>query len=314
MFQVLIEALIDTLKIAPVLVIIYILIEFLELKTTFKVRSGKVLKGRFAPVAGAAAGLMPQCGFSVMATDMYAKRYLTIGTLLAVYISTSDEAIPILLSDLSNINKLWPLLLIKFVLAVFIGILADIILGSRKKLNEPEIIKQNKKYTIAKNSNIKIEEKAEIKKEHNCNDENCSCNTNNKDKTAFNTFFFHPLLHSLKILLYILIINIIFGFLIYFVGQDAITGFLAGSKLFQPVLTALIGLIPNCASSVIITQLYVIDAINLGSVLSGLIVNAGIALAVLFKLNKNLKENLVITGSLFLISVLTGIIVTLVIV
>ena len=140
MGEVLLDALLDSLKILPFLFLVYVLIEILETKTSAKLKSGRALRGGFAPLLGAGIGLVPQCGFSVMATNLFAKGYLSVGTLLAVYISTSDEAIPILLANPAGWSKLWPLLLAKFAAAVAVGYGAYLVCGGKKTLEETAAI------------------------------------------------------------------------------------------------------------------------------------------------------------------------------
>ena len=292
--DIILDALIDALKLLPFLFLIYILIEIIEVKYMSSFKTNKMLKGKFAPLLGASVGLVPQCGFSVVATGLFSARAITLGTLFAVYIATSDEAIPILLANPNTISKLIPILSIKFVFALFMGYLIDFIL--RKKQ-----LKINKEC----NDNIAVE----------CNPNNVGCchhNLEEPEEKKFDKYFLHPLIHSLKIFVYILIINLVFGFMLSWIGEDNLGAFLSNGSWWQPFLTGIIGLIPNCATSVIITQLYVFDGINLGSAITGLSVNAGVAIAVLFKSNKNMKENFMIIGVLYFSSVLLGEIITII--
>lgn len=287
MWDVVLDALKDTLKVMPFLLLSYLIIEIIEGSTRLHFSNNKLLRGKFAPLVGAGVGIVPQCGFSVLATDLYSKKYIKVGTLLAVYIATSDEAIPMLVSNFDAIGKLWPLLICKLVLALVVGYFCELFI--KEKLND------------------KPAETEETEEEI----DGC-CKHHIGAKSKVKTYVWHPLKHCLKISAYILIVNLIMGFAVYYAGEERLMTFLMSSSLAQPFIAGLIGLIPNCASSVIITQLYIMDGLSLGSAVAGLSVNAGIAVAVLFKLNKNLKANLLLVGSLYLIGSLAGMLITLI--
>ncbi|NCB48398.1 MAG: hypothetical protein EOM55_02060 [Clostridia bacterium] len=285
--EVLLEAVLDSLKMLPVIVLCYILIELLEDKVLKKYKSSKLLNGKFAPVFSAGFGLIPQCGFSVVATDLYSKRIITIGSLMAIYLATSDEALPILLSNPDRYVDMILILSIKFIYAVLIGITLDAIF--RRRITP--IFKENG---------------ANGHQESVCG---CCQHHLEDGKKTVKEILIHPLIHSLKIFSFILIINIIFGLLIFYVGEDNVKNFMLSFGFFQPFLVGLVGMIPNCSASVLITELFIIGNISLGSCIAGLSVNAGIALILLFRLNKKLKENILIAISLYVLGVLLGIIV-----
>ena len=289
MGEVLLDALLDSLKILPFLFLVYVLIEILETKTSAKLKSGRALRGGFAPLLGAGIGLVPQCGFSVMATNLFAKGYLSVGTLLAVYISTSDEAIPILLAN--------------FAAAVAVGYGAYLVCGGKKTLEETA--------TIADAS----EDKKDIddeQAEKESDDIGCCHHHIEKRHNFWQNYVFHPMVHSLKIFAFILIVNVLFGLLLFYTGEQWLHNVLAGTGYFQPFIAGLVGLIPNCASSVVLTELYITEGLTFGSAFAGLSVNAGIALTVLFKQNKNLKQNLLIVVSLYLLSTALGLVIDLI--
>ncbi len=270
----------------------HVLIEVYEYRAGSKLKVSKLLSGNAAPLLGAAVGLIPQCGFSVVSTKLYANKNIKLGTLLAVYIATSDEAIPILLSNPKAAIKLVPLLLLKFALALIAGYAVNLIL--------------RKKATVVSLNEM------EIKNDTGCHGHEIGGEHAHKDnKFDWDKFVFHPIIHSLTILAYIFAVNLILGAVFEFAGQERISYLLEQAKFAQVPLAALIGLIPNCASSVIITQLYAVGSLSLGACLAGLSVNAGIALAVLFKENKNFKENILIVAGLYLFSVAAGIIISL---
>lgn len=323
----------------PWLLISYILIEVIEYFSARKMQHSKLLSGKWATLFGAGFGLVPQCGFSVVATDLFASRKIKIGTLLAVYIATSDEAIPLLIVNPDKALSLIPLLLIKFFAAVIIGYLVDLIF---KKANEKHLnIKNNIETKSIQNSNAQIistshdeepghnEEHLEDNHKHieeshkhehleeqieNPHHKGCCGHhiEDNSKKAKAKQFLLHPLIHTLKIFAFILIINIIFEGLVKLVGEDSIKSFLLSSKVFAPLLSALVGLIPNCASSVLITELYTIGGIGFGAYVAGLIVNAGIGFIILFKQNKNIKQNFAILGSMLAIGITIGYIIQLI--
>ena len=295
--HVLFHALIDTAKLLPILFVVYLLIELLEYKNIFKFEKSRMLQGKASPVMGALFGSVPQCGFSVISSELYGKRKISIGALIAVFIATSDEAIPLMLSNYKAIPSLLLLLGVKIVFAILIGYLAILLYGKIFK-NKPEITLKNHE-----ENHEHHEEHDEHDDEHDEHPVHACCH---HDLTDHKFDWKHPLVHCLKITLYILIFNIIFGLIVLLVGEDNLISFLGTNHLLQPILAVLIGLIPNCVSSVILTELYLAGGLTFGSIVAGLSVNAGLGLIVLFKENKNKKENLFIVLSLIIPSLLFG--------
>ena len=277
MWDIILDAFLDTLKVFPFLVIIYILIEFLEHRTTFA-HNKKILQGNLAPLIGSATGLIPQCGFSVMAAKLYDRGLIRTGTLLAVLLATSDEAFIILLSSGEKAAAIMPIVAIKLLVGVSIGYLVNFLLSGEK-------LAQDSPEEIAAYS---------CGREHG--------------ESEFKVFFLSPLLHSLTIALYILLVNLIFGLIIYAAGEDAISATMIGGIYFQPFITGVIGLIPNCASSAIITETYIRQGITFGSCVAGLCANAGLGLVVLFKNTKKIKRNILFVLTMYVISVVTGVV------
>lgn len=296
----LLHALLDSLKVFPFLILLYIIIEVVEEKVSTSKHFVKYTNGKYATVVGAGLGLIPQCGFSVVASDLYSKRYIKMGTMLAIFIATSDEALPIILSNPEKAYLIFPLLAIKFVYALIVGYGVDFVANLIYK-----------KKTV-----VEIVPPAEHEHEHEDTHEDeisgcCGHNVEGKRNTL-KKFFVHPLVHSLKIFVYIFIVNAVLEVLIHYLGEEAIVNFMQSVTYLQPLIVPLVGLIPNCASSVLITQLLIIDGITFGSAVAGLCVNAGIGLAVLFKQNKNIKQNLSVLAILYLSSVALGYIITLI--
>lgn len=318
----------------PFLFVSYVLIEIIEHYSASKLKHSKLLSNRWCTLFGASFGLIPQCGFSVVATDLFAQRKIKLGTLLAVYIATSDEAIPLLLASPNKAFALIPLILIKFLVALMVGYLVDLLFNTYNQKRLTTIIEANNKNESELEEHKHEHDNTEQEHKHNKHPEEehhehektlseqsseihtgCCGHHINEDNTKHNKmkqFVIHPLIHTLKIFAFIFVITFIFEGLIEWLGEDKITGFLKNSKGFAPLVSALIGLIPNCASSVVITNLYSIGGIGFGSLVSGLIVNAGIAFMVLFKQNKNMKENFAILGTMMAIGIAVGYIIQLI--
>lgn len=273
MIDVFLDALLDTVKTLPFLLGAYLLIEFLEHKASGKLTGALSRLGPLGPLGGAALGLVPQCGFSVAAANFYAGRLITPGTLLAVFLATSDEALPILISQPGALPDLLLLLGVKLVSGTVFGVLADILW---KRLRHTE----------------NQEPFSDL-----CRD--CDCEHQGIFKSA--------LIHTLRIALFLFIINLLLGGAIHMVGEDAISRLLLSGSVFQPLLAALIGFIPNCAASVILTELYLSGSLSFGAAAAGLCTGAGVGLAVLFKANRHPKENFLLAAMLYVAAVVTGI-------
>lgn len=276
MLHVLEHTLIDTIKLLPFLFLAYLVIELIEQKAGDKTTHIIKKAGRFGPVLGSLLGVVPQCGFSAAASNLYAGKIITMGTLIAIFLSTSDEMLPILISEAVPAGIIAMILGIKVAIAIVVGMIVDLIF--RKKENE--------------------EAKEEIHKL--CDEEHCHCEEHGVIRSSIK--------HTLQIFLYILIISLILNLIIYFIGEENIAKLVLNVPVLGPVISSLIGLIPNCASSVILTQVYLENIISIGSMIAGLLVNSGIGILVLFRVNKSKKENFTILGILYLVGVISGII------
>ena len=272
---------IDSIKLLPFLFLTYLLMEYLEH------RSGdvaeRVLKrsGQFGSLIGSSLGLLPQCGFSSAAAGLYGARVISLGTMLAVFLSTSDEMIPIFISHNLSISVIIKILFVKFVIALLVGISVDLIIK-----------------TLYKKKSLKQESKIE----EFCEREDCHCH---------NSIFMPALVHTLKIGAFIFALTLTLNALIHGVGEDKIAYLILNKPFLANVLSTLVGLIPNCASSVIISELYVDGILSAGVMLSGLLANSGVALAVLFRTNRPKKNNLFIILILFVVSIASGLIIDL---
>ena len=277
MWSVLTDSLLDTLKVFPFLFLIYILIEILEHRTTL-VQNKKILQGNLAPLIGSATGIIPQCGFSVMAAKLYDNGLIRTGTIVAVFIATSDEALIIMISNMGAAPYVMPLILIKLIVAVGVGYLVNF-LYSAEKLKESVLI-------------------SDVQAQFCCDDHG--------GKSDIELYLVSPLLHSLKIAFYIFIVNFVFGAIFFEVGEQAFASAMMGGKFIEPLITALIGLIPNCASSAILTETFIKGGICFGSFVGGLCSNAGLGLVVLFKNRQKLKRNIVLVVGLYVVAVAAG--------
>lgn len=279
-FEIFKHTLVDTAKMLPFLFGVYLLIEFLEHKASDKLPNALRRMGPFGPIGGAALGCLPQCGFSVAASNLYSGRLISLGTLLAVYIATSDEAIPILLADPNGIKDVWKLVVAKIIIAVIAGLFVDSVVRLLKR-----------------KSNEDSEPYVDL-----C--ENCGCEEHG--------VFYSALKHTIQIFIFLFVIALALEAAMYLAGEELLGKILMQDSWAQPLLAALIGLIPNCAPSVVLTNLYVSGSLSFGSVVAGLSTGAGLGLVVLFKVNKNLKQNFAIVGGLYAISAAAGLIIDLV--
>ena len=283
MWETLLDALIDTLKVLPLLFIVYMLLEFLEYRGVMKFEHSKFLKGKASPVFGSLFGCVPQCGFSVISTDLYSEKKISIGALIAVYVATSDEAIPIMIAEVDAIPQMLLLIAVKIVMAIVVGYLAMFLYGKIFKNNENAVTVSAENLKSSEKVNAENHEHDELKTEEHKHISHGCCK-HDLEQQRFD--WLHPILHCLKISAFILIVNIILGVAIYYITEERLIAFLEKSSAFQPLFAVIIGLIPNCVSSLVITELFLAGGLSFGSIVAGLSVNAGLGLVVLFKQNK----------------------------
>ena len=277
MSDIILETLLDTLKLIPFLLVAFLLIEFIEHKISNKNKKILTKTKKYGSILGSALGVIPQCGFSVMATNLYITRIISLGTLISIYLSTSDEMLPILISQKTEPKIIIKILLIKVLFATIYGIIIDLILNKRK-------YKEEENY-------------------HICEEEHCHCE---------HGIIKPALKHTISISLFILFMNFIINILFTYIGEDFLSKLFLKNTLFGPFITSLIGLIPNCGASVVLTELYLNNAINISALISGLLTGSGTALVVLFKGNKNIKENIFIVSLLYLLGAISGVIIELI--
>lgn len=287
MLDVFLDALKDSAIVLAIVFAVYVILAFFEPKFAHKMEHA----GKWAPLLGGAVGLIPQCGFSVVAADLYHKKHITVGTLIAVFVATSDEALPIFLGETDHPDKILavlPLLGIKLLVGVGFGYLIDALY--RKSTAEVH----------------HHEEECECEEEvhEGCCHHHIEGEEGKKGK--WKQYLLHPLIHSLKIFAYVFVVNMIFNTILFYVGEDKVMAFLESSRYAAPAIAVLVGLIPNCASSVMLSELYMMGGIGFGACVGGLCVNAGLGLMVLYRKVKNVKENLVITAILIGIGLIVG--------
>lgn len=280
MLDVVIDTIVDGVKLLPFLFIAYLIMEYIEHKTSQKSKEIIKKSGKFGPIIGGILGAFPQCGFSAMAANLYAGRIITMGTLIAIFLSTSDEMLPILISEAAPIDIILKIILVKLVIGIIAGLCIDLVRAKLVKKDEEEKI-------------------GDI-----CEHDHCHCEEGSIIKSA--------LKHTINIFIYIVIISFILNTVIYFIGEENLSNLMLNNSIFGPIIAGLIGLIPNCASSVILTKLYLTNVINVSTMISGLLVGAGVGILILCKSNKNAKENAKIIGLLYVIGVIAGIVLELI--
>ncbi len=272
MLDVLLDTLLDSLKILPFLFLAFLVIELIEHKAGEKTLELINRSGRFGPLIGSLLGVIPQCGFSAATSNLYAGGVITKGTLIAVFLSTSDEMLPILISEKAPAALILKILAVKVVVGIIAGFIIDIFLGGR------------------------------VRKAHIgdlCNDADCHCEEH---------LLLSVLKHTAQIFVFVFVVSLALNVAVYFLGEERLSAFILNRPVVGEVLSGVIGLIPNCAASVVITQLYLQGGMSAGALLSGLLVNSGVGILILFRMNRNLKDNLSSLAMLYAFGVAFGII------
>ena len=276
MKEIIIDTIKDNLKLLPFLFLTFLFLEYLEHRVSNKSKKKLEKSGRFGPFIGGIIGAFPQCGFGVAATNLYVARIITIGTLISVYLSTSDEMLPILLSEGTNIGVIVKLITLKVVIGIIWGIIIDFIFRSK--------IEKNNIHDI-------------------CEEDHCDCE---------HGIFKSSIKHTLNIALFIFIISFILNIIMEYYGMEKLEHIFLNNNILGSFVSSLIGLIPNCGASVVITELYLNNLLSLGSAMAGLLTGSGVALLVLFKTNHNLKDNIKIVSLVYILGVISGIIIDLI--
>lgn len=271
--EVLLDALKDSALVLAFVFAFHLLLSFVEDKLSkFLTKNSKL-----SPLIGSLFGIIPQCGTSVLAADLHIKRYITLGTLIAVFLSCSDEAVLVLLTDPSEKTiMVLPLIGSKFVIGFVIGFVVDLVFRKQEIVKPEEELKD------------------------------VICDEHHHHHTKLHKHLIHPLIHSLEIFAYVFVINVSLGLIIASVGEKNFANFLISNRYGAPLYAALIGLIPNCASSVLLSELYLTGSLSFGALLSGLLVNSGLGMMILLKHKSELKVTLLIVGICFVSAVVFG--------
>lgn len=300
-WEVFCDAFLDSLKVLPILLAAYFLIEFIEWKWAGKMQNNHLLRGKASPVLAALVGSVPQCGFSVVAADLFAQGIIPIGALLAVFVSTSDEALPLLLAHPQKWLSITILIGAKIVVAIAVGYLANAVyrIIYRRKV---KVTVQPVHVTTEQQHEHVHEDDQQHEKNINFHD---GCCHHHLESKRFN--WQHPLLHSLKIWAFILLVSLLFGFMTdIWIGEDRLTAFLSSSTWLQPIVAVVVGLVPNCAASVVLTELYLMGGLQFGALLGGLCVNAGLGVIFLLRQKNLWREKLFVISWLIGVSLLVG--------
>lgn len=273
MTEIILDTLIDSIKLLPFLFITYVCMELLEHSTGDKVKRVIQKSGGFGPLLGGVLGIVPQCGFSAAASNLYAGRVITLGTLLAIFLSTSDEMLPILISESVPLAAILEILAWKVCVAILAGFLID--LFYRKKEGESA---------------------QKLQQMHNHGHDHCE-----------HGILRSALSHTLQIFVFLLLISFLLNCFMHYFGEEALSGLILNRPVIGVLLAGLVGLIPNCAASVLITKLYLQSAISFGAMMAGLLVGAGVGILILCRVNKDKKECVRIIALLYVIGAAAGI-------
>lgn len=277
--DVLVDATKDTLYLIPFLFVTYLAMEWLEHKTSGKTEAAIQRAGATGPLIGAIVGVVPQCGFSAAAATLWAGRVITLGTLFAVFLSTSDEMLPIFIAEQVPIDVILKILGAKIIIGMVMGFIVDAVLRVARRIDSPLHIHDL------------------------CEQEHCHCHDGEGGilKSA--------LKHTLQVTVFVFLITLVLNAVLAVVGEDVLADFLSANPAVSVLGSALVGLVPNCAASIVIAQLYVDGIVSSGAMLAGLLVSAGVGLLVLFRTNRHVRQNVVIVALLYAIGVTWGFIV-----
>ena len=296
----LLHAVQDTLPLLPWILLIYILIELLESKADLQ----KINRfgGKIGPLVGSATGLIPQCGFSIMAAKLFEQKYITVGTLLAIFMATSDEAFIIMLSSGEGAVWVLPMLAVKILVGISIGYAADFLMKAIGRgqvcVEIPSAYEEEPKTTHEIFMRAYLAEKEM--------DVKCACGRSHEADTVWKKYILYPLWHTLKVAAFIFLVNFVLTAIIHSVGEEVFVDFMHRNRFLQPFITCAIGLIPNCASSVVVTETFLAGGITFGSCAAGLCANAGMGFVVLLKKMRQWKRNLTLIGVCYGVSVVVG--------
>jgi len=280
MTDIILDTLIDFVKLLPFLFITYLAMEWIEHNANEKSENLIKKSGKFGPIVGALLGVVPQCGFSAAGSTLYAGRVVSIGTLIAIYMSTSDEMLPVMIASAAPVSDIVKILIVKVVCGMIAGFVLDLLIFPAKN------------------------HEAHVDIDEICTDESCGC------KNGGHNILYPAIRHTIKTGLFIILVSFVLNVTIEYAGEDIITNVFTNIPFVENMIAAVVGLIPNCAASVALTTLYIEGAISFSALISGLLAGAGVGLLVLFRVNNHQRENLRIIGILYGFSVVFGFIIS----
>ena len=304
-WEIFLHALKDTAPMLPWILLLYVAIQLIETKADVKKITR--LGGKLGPLVGSATGLIPQCGFSVMAAKFFEQKYITIGTLFAIFMATSDEAFIIMLSSGEGALYVLPMVAVKILVGVAVGYAVDGVMkliGRRQVCVEMPKMADGEPTTVHEIFMQRYLQEKEV-------EVNCSCGRSHNGEGPWKQYLLYPFLHTLKVAGLIFLVNFALTAIIHGVGEDTFTEFMHGNLFLQPFITCAIGLIPNCASSVVITETFLGGGIAFGSCVAGLCTNAGMGFVVLLKNVRKWKRNLIMIAACYIIAVAVGLLINL---
>ena len=283
------HSVLDTLALVPLLFVTYLAMEAIEHSASAHVRAAVERSGKAGPVVGALLGALPQCGFSAMAATLYAGRVVTVGTLVAVVLSTSDKMEPVFLAHQEPLGRLAAIMGVKIAIGLVVGLVVDALL---------------RLWHRAGDGHLHIHEL--------CEREHCHCDDDHDGHEHGHgrwAIVRSALVHTVQVTLFILAVTFVFGLVIEYVGQDALGELLANHPVRATFVAALVGLIPNCGASVAITELYLDGVLSAGPMLAGLLASGGVGLLVLWRTNADARQNAAITAFVYVVAVVAGLLV-----
>ena len=278
-----VHAIEDNLGMLPFLFVTYCIMEYMEHTMAQKTEGAVKYSGKMGPLFGGILGIIPQCGFSAAASSFYSGGVITLGTLLAIFLSTSDEMLPIFISETVPAASIIKILGMKALIGVAAGFLVDFAL---RKIGKAHVVQKH------------IHDL--------CEQEHCHC------EEEESVIWKSALVHTVKVFGFIFVVSVLLNLVMECGGEEALEWFANNHSVFAAILTGLVGLVPNCAASVIITQLYLRELISAGAMMAGLLVGAGVGVLVLFRTNRPAKQNVKITALLYAIGVIAGLMIDLI--
>lgn len=304
----------DTLYLIPFLFVTYVAMEWLEHKTAGKTQEAIQHAGAAGPIVGSVLGVVPQCGFSAAAATLYAGRVVTLGTLFAVFLSTSDEMLPIFIAEQVPVATIAKILAVKIVIGMVTGFIVDTVLRlmrrDKQQLRIHELCEQDNcrcNYECATcEENPQLVYAHHDDCAHGCTHEHHAHDHEHDHAHGWGSIVKSALIHTVQVGVFVFLITLVLNAALETIGEDALAAFLSANPVLSVLASALVGLVPNCAASVAIAQLYVEGVLGAGAMLAGLLVAAGVGLLVLLRANRPARQNALIIIVLYVVGVAWG--------